>query len=239
MIDIINEHSCAKPSFITCVNAVSGFPYQGKVLIATFDPAKFQQSDFSQLQVGVPPFLSKTTLRRRAEYLAGRYVAKVLLADLGYEQFDLIKAKEGAPCWPAGVSGSLSHSGNLAAGALHASEFLSSVGIDIESWLNEEHAVKIKEAILSDEESNRLNCLSESQKVTLLFSAKESFFKAIYPKAGVRFDFRDVELVRLDSGLRRFTLRLKKKLNKTFFNGRCLNGSYCFHEEKVITLVAY
>lgn len=228
-----------KPSFITGIDVLSCVHYPGKLMVAEFDMSRFQERDFSLLQVPVPASLSKAAHRRRAEYLAGRYVAKRLLADFGYQPFDLTKEKSGAPGWPAGIHGSLSHSGNRVAGALHASAFFSGVGIDIESRLNEEHAVNIKEAILTHEESNRLRFLSESQKVTLLFSAKESFFKAVYPKAGVRFDFRDVEIVGLDLHLRQFTLRLKKKLNNTFCSGYCLNGNYFFYKDKIITLIAY
>lgn len=228
-----------KPPFITYVDALKDLYYHGKVLVAKFDFLKFQQSDFSQLNVTAPPFLNKATFRRRAEYLTGRYIMKVLLADLGYTKFNLMREQGGSPGWPEGITGSLSHSGNMAAGALHSSEFLSGVGIDIESRIDEKHAVEIKSAILSYEESNRLNFLSESKKVTLIFSAKESFFKAIYPKTGVRFDFLDVEIVRLDVYSRRFTLRLKRNLNATFRIGYCLNGSYCFREGKIITLVDY
>jgi 4'-phosphopantetheinyl transferase EntD len=43
---------------------------------------------------------------------------------------------------------------------------------------------------------------------TLIFSAKECLFKALFPRARVYFDFRDCVLTRIDPAERRFEARL-------------------------------
>jgi len=59
---------------------------------------------------------------------------------------------------------------------------------------------------------------------TLVFSAKESLFKALFPPTRRRFDYLDCALVSLDPQARRFVLRFRPPFDMGFgaaeFEGR-------------------
>ncbi len=84
----------------------------------------------------VPPNVAVAALEieeasRRAEFAAGRECARVALARLGQEAGDIGMEADGAPAWPAGIVGSLSHSQGLAAATVARSEDLAGLGLDL------------------------------------------------------------------------------------------------------------
>src|SRR3989440_8524351 len=78
-----------------------------------------------------PAFASSVVKVRRASG-AARIVARQLLARLGYRQCPLPKAPSGAPIWPAGVVGSLTHDSRVAVAAVATSRDVGALGIDVE-----------------------------------------------------------------------------------------------------------
>ena len=69
--------------------------------------------------------------------------------------------------------------------------------------------------------------------IALMFSAKESLFKALYPQVGVYFDYLDAEIVQVDSGY--VELRLLKALNNTFSKGDSFRIAFLFQDRHVLT----
>ena len=76
-------------------------------------------------------FASSVVKVRRASG-AARIVARQLLAQLGHEHCAVPKAPSGAPIWPAGVVGSLTHDSRVAVAAVGRRRDVAALGIDVE-----------------------------------------------------------------------------------------------------------
>jgi 4'-phosphopantetheinyl transferase EntD len=131
---------------------------------------------------------------RQAEFAAGRTAARLALADLGLPPVAVPMGADRAPHWPAGLAGSLTHAGGVALAAVLRAP--AAVGIDIEP--DADLPADVLDSILTPAERAALPDLRAARVV---FSAKEAFFKAQYPRTGrmIGFDAADVALQ--DGGL--------------------------------------
>ncbi|MGW6569556.1 4'-phosphopantetheinyl transferase family protein [Streptomyces sp. NPDC054975] len=133
---------------------------------------------------------------RRAEFAAGRHCARLALEGLGIPPAPIPSGPRGEPCWPDGVVGSLTHCAGFRAAAVARREDVRAVGIDAEP-----HAPLpdgVLEAIALPEERAHLGNLRRDRPGIswdrLLFSAKESVYKAWFPLAGRRLDFDEARI---------------------------------------------
>jgi 4'-phosphopantetheinyl transferase EntD len=69
---------------------------------------------------------------RRRQYAAVRSCARACLARLGYARVPILPGIGGAPTWPAGVLGSMTHCAGYAAAAVGPLSRISAIGIDAE-----------------------------------------------------------------------------------------------------------
>lgn len=145
-------------------------------------------------------FLPPTAVeRRRREFATGRACARRALAALGAPAHGpLPRDERGAPVWPPGTLGSITHcTGYRAAVAARAGE-ATALGIDAERRprpLSE----RASAVIATDWESSQLARLQREfvsllPWSTLLFSAKEAVYKAWHPHARRPLSFRDAEV---------------------------------------------
>src|SRR6266545_1189255 len=88
--------------------------------------ATFQTPD-----IRIPRELENAVSRRQAEFLAGRYAAELALANLGITGV-VERASNGAPLWPQGVVGSITHGGGLVAAVVGSASHYAGIGIDAE-----------------------------------------------------------------------------------------------------------
>ncbi|MFI7444863.1 4'-phosphopantetheinyl transferase [Nonomuraea indica] len=134
--------------------------------------------------------------RRRAEFATGRHCARAALARLGFPPAPVLADERGAPVWPSGVVGSITHCAGYRAAAVSVDVL--SVGIDAEPCRPLPDGVL--EAISLPREREMLARLGDAQPWDrLLFSAKESVYKAWYPLARRLLGFEDA-LVDIDAG---------------------------------------
>ena len=70
--------------------------------------------------------------KRRLEFSAGRFCARMALSQLGVHDFSLLPDADRVPLWPPGVVGSISHCSGLAVAAVARSESVKSIGVDVE-----------------------------------------------------------------------------------------------------------
>ena len=125
---------------------------------------------------------------RRNEFIGGRRCARAALADLGQAAVALPADADGVPVWPSDVLGSISHSRGLCCAVAANAAVLAGLGLDLEktnrlSSRAMERVVHAAEAAF----------VGESQRFgSLLFSAKEAFFKAQYPVWGAQPNFKDL-----------------------------------------------
>ena len=136
---------------------------------------------------------------RRREFTSVRVCARRSLARLGHAPAPLVPGVDGAPGWPQGLVGSMTHRIGYRAAALARAEDVGAVGIDAEPHLPLPSGVE--EAVALPEERRRIDELRADYPLfawdRLLFSAKESLYKAWYPLTGQRLGFEDAT-VRLD-----------------------------------------
>ena len=101
------------------------------------------------------------------------------------------------PLWPEGISGAITHSGNWAAAAAGKSSDVSGIGIDLED-LERQVDSRISRHVCIPEEKKWLqecgeDCLEQNLKI--IFSAKESIFKAFFPYSRTYLHFHDARIL--------------------------------------------
>ncbi|PMG78023.1 4'-phosphopantetheinyl transferase family protein [Vibrio lentus] len=189
--------------FILSTN--SWYDFKGEVCwaLCRFNTLKFRRELFSVLNVERPESLEMATDKRLAEYLAGRYSALLSLNNHN-ERFNTPQSinisKHRYPIWPAGFIGSISHCNDQAVSITAKSNKLLSVGVDIELYLSAKMSEKVSWKIHNAEEMSILLSAGIDANIatTLLFSAKESIFKAVYPLVKFYFGFMAVRITQIN-----------------------------------------
>ena len=145
---------------------------------------------------------------RRREFATGRLCAHRALAALGVRDAPVMRGQRRMPLWPDGVVGSITHSGGACAAAVARRAEFAGVGLDAEAL--EPLSERVLARICSDAERRALARLPEHAPElwgTVVFSAKESLYKAYFPLTGAFLGFRDAE-VALDPASGAFEARL-------------------------------
>lgn len=146
--------------------------------------------------------------KRRQEFATVRHCARQALGQLGLPPVPLLPGERGAPQWPAGVVGSMTHCQGYRAAALARSAELLAIGIDAEP--NDALPEGVPRLVLRQEEAQMLAELAAGAPDVhwdrLLFSAKESVYKAWYPLARRWLDFHEASVTIFANG--RFEARL-------------------------------
>lgn len=206
-----------------------------------FEHHPLSPQDWLRHGIALPSSLNKAGPKRRAEFLAGRLCAQRALLRLQGHTYVPSIGQDKAPTWPKGTVGSITHSDHWAAALVAKQEQFLGVGIDIERCLSKEDGQKLAGTLLTANERERLNELTVEQlalMVTLIFSLKESLFKALYPLVGKRFYFEDAELVAWDNAAGTARLRLLSDLDRQWPADRELEACFALMDGHVISLVA-
>ncbi len=177
---------------------------------------------------------------RRREFAAVRRCARSALAGLGVARVPLLRDDRGAPCWPAGVVGSMTHCAGYAAAAVAWSATVRAVGIDAEP--HDPLPDGVLDVVAGSDEAEavaRLRALRpEVCWDRVLFSAKESVYKAWYPLTGGWLDFEQVH-VDLDVATAGFVARLDVPDHGARpLPGRILRGRWAAPGGLLLTAVA-
>lgn len=165
--------------------------------------------------------------RRQAEFQAGRELAAALLAAAGSPITHVGVAPDRAPIWPDGYIGSISHSRLLVGVAVARRQDVRALGIDIEAIATEREVEAIESVCMRPEEHDiDTGALTRAQFATLLFSAKEAFYKCMHPLTRVEFDFTDVSVTRIDPAAQRLEMRLLREATPEFRPGHRFHCGY-------------
>ncbi|HTC59264.1 MAG TPA: 4'-phosphopantetheinyl transferase superfamily protein [Solirubrobacteraceae bacterium] len=147
--------------------------------------------------------------KRRREFATGRMCARSALQKLGFPASAILRGPRGEPLWPAGAVGSITHCDGYRAAAVARSSEIVTVGIDAEP--HAELPEGVYEQIARPEELVLLRRLRSEWTAVhwdrLLFSVKESVYKAWFPLAARWLGFEDVS-VSLEAGTHKFVARL-------------------------------
>jgi 4'-phosphopantetheinyl transferase EntD len=148
--------------------------------------------------------VARAVEKRRREFVTARACARRALTQLGEAPRAIPAGPKGEPLWPAGFVGSLTHCDGYRACAVARSGDLATVGVDAEP--NQPLPDGLLGDIALPEEREWLRHLAREVPGThwdrLLFSIKESVYKAWFPLAGRWLGFEDavVSIDRLQSG---------------------------------------
>ena len=147
---------------------------------------------------------------RRREFATGRACARTALARLGLSTGAVGREPGGAPQWPEGTVGSITHCIGYRAAAVATAKDVLSLGMDAES--NEPLPDQgMLDLIASHDERGRLRELAAGTPGVswdrLLFSAKESVYKTWFPLARCWLGFESADVV-IDASGGTFTARL-------------------------------
>ena len=149
----------------------------------------------------------------------------------------ILRGSRREPLFPAGATGSITHTGGYCAAVAASRDAVASIGIDAEA--NEPMTRRLLERIASADECRMVDEASAAlpglHAARLLFSIKEAVYKAWYPLARVPLGFRDAEL-RLDVGAGLCTVRLRHEPVPASW--RDIVCRWAWDDERVYALVA-
>lgn len=169
----------------------SSFTFAGHTLFRIgFDATTLQPADLLWLPHHAQ--LARFAPRRQAEHLAGRMAAVMALRHAGCRAQAPAIGSHREPLWPEGFTGSITHIAGVALAVAIKRDLPSQgVGIDTENVLDEAGAAEIAAGAIDETERRLLgrSPLPFPLAVTLAFCAKESLFKALFPKVGEWFGF--------------------------------------------------
>ncbi|MBJ3781797.1 enterobactin synthase subunit EntD [Enterobacter asburiae] len=196
----------------------------------SFDPATFTDADLLWLPHHAE--LSHAGRKRKADHLAGRIAAAYALNERTIPGI----GPSGEPLWPDGMSGSITHSG-MQAMAVVIRERQALIGIDCEAILPENEAREIKNGIIDAQEEPVLSHSGYPLPLalTLVFSAKESLFKALFPRVQAYMGFDSARVTKLDD--KTLTLALTRQL-AGFNEGAAFTLHWQLQGEQAITLLS-
>lgn len=140
--------------------------------------------------------VARAVARRRAEFATARACARAALARLGEPAVPILRGPRGAPQWPAGVTGSITHCDGYRAAAVARISHTLALGLDAEP--NEKLPDGVPETIAIAEERDEIAGLTAAEPDVcwdrLLFCAKESVYKAWFPMTQRWLDFRSARV---------------------------------------------
>jgi 4'-phosphopantetheinyl transferase EntD len=147
--------------------------------------------------------------KRRREFVTARLCARAGLRRLGLPPAPILPGERGAPGWPVGVVGSMTHCAGYRAAAVARATDVATLGIDAE--VNDVLPDGVLDMVARPEDHIGLRRLPRTAAPVcwdrLLFSAKESVYKAWFPVARRWLGFEQA-VVTIDPVARTFTARL-------------------------------
>lgn len=186
----------------------------------------------------LPPQLQFAGPKRQKEFLAGRQCAVEAFAKADY----LLRTPLGLdadrlPCWPDGWLGSISHAGEGACAIVGRRADHSALGVDMECLVDKQVAMESRYQIASSGEFEVVSALPPDRAFTLLFSAKEALYKALYPSLRRFFDFSAAQAVSMQSNL--LWLQLSEDWGADRPEGTRVPVRFVFRGDYVFSLVSY
>ncbi|MGH4035052.1 4'-phosphopantetheinyl transferase family protein [Actinomycetota bacterium Odt1-20B] len=146
---------------------------------------------------GEAEVIAKSVAKRRGEFITVRHCARTALARIGVAPAAILPGERGAPGWPEGVAGSMTHCTGYRAAVVAPTSDVASVGIDAEPAepISDPDVLRL---VADDEERAALAALAAAHPEVpwdrLLFSAKESVYKTWFPLTRQWLDFDEAHL---------------------------------------------
>ena len=199
----------------------------------------YKRELFQQHAIDFPSDLNSAVEKRCSEYLAGRLAAQQAVLNLTNQHLPILRNKDQTPLWPTGVIGSITHTSEHAIAVAALSKDHQAMGIDFENWIFPNIANEIASSIINSRESTLINQsgFEFNQGLTLIFSAKESLYKALYPSVGYLFGFEYAQMNQIDMKLGEFSISLQRDLNETYRKGWQTKGKFHNSDQSTLTFI--
>lgn len=211
--------------------------YQTQIRLSEFDCLNvshfcFKESSLIGADCGSditkPLDYEKWRSKRKETFLAGRLAVRHAQACLNEAAKDIPKSEDGSPVWPNEYTGSISHTDSQAVAVLlpRSQGVIQYIGIDLER-LDNADKLDAADLIGCEDEFVKLKSagIEKAQRALLLFSLKESVYKALYPTVGEYFDFLDVVLVSIEQ-TDVFVFQVRRTLSRRIKSGYLVKGRY-------------
>jgi enterobactin synthetase component D len=189
-------------------------------------------ADAGQLlsEVALPGELARAVPMRKLHFRAGRFCALQALRGLDPRSAaaSLPRTARGVPAWPAGRTGSITHTDGFVSAAVARSSDVTAIGIDTERVMTAARASQVAAVVASSSELTdvrRAGC-DRLEALTLVFSAKETVFKCLYGTVERFFDFHDVRIAEADARAGTFIARVVNALSSAFPAGTTFEGRF-------------
>jgi 4'-phosphopantetheinyl transferase EntD len=167
--------------------------------------------------------IAKAVDKRRREFTTARGCARAALAKLGVRPVPIVPGLRGAPQWPGGVVGSITHCDGYRACAVARSSDIVTIGLDAEP--HDRLPDGVLDAVSLEPERVRVAELTAAVPGVrwdrLLFCVKESVYKAWFPLTSRWLGFEEA-CVDFDPASQSFVARLL--VTGPVVNGRALTG---------------
>jgi len=206
-----------------------------ELVVLEFDAESFVPQSFEQFKQPLPELIKKAVHKRQAEYLAGRICATQALTALNIYNPIVHTADDRVPIWPTGTFGSITHTKGIAAAIAGLQNRATAVGIDVEKLMKDSQEIKLQTHILRDDEQTQFHELSKqvTHPLSVIFSAKESIYKALYPFVKKYFGFDKARLIALNETI--LTFEIMHNLSKQVQTGLEVNVHYQLINDLVFT----
>lgn len=147
----------------------------------------------------MPGDIGQSAVRRRLSFIGGRLCAEYALEQLGLPHQSVDRHNCGAPVWPPGTCGSITHTDEFACAAVMRADEVFSLGIDSENIFSDREFEDVHSLCCTPGERAMLaNVRNRNLIGTILFSAKESFYKSFHSIVQRYIDFSEIEITGID-----------------------------------------
>lgn len=211
------------------------WPLAQSLASVTLDLEGYDRELFTELGIPCPQAIYHSTVKRQAEYLASRWLAREVFSRYGIQDFILSNAANRSPQWPDGYTGSLSHSGGQIFLLTDPQGRL--CGNDVEQIMSSTVAAEITPLLVSPQEQQLLAALPAApcQVATLVFTLKESLYKALWPRVRCELDFLQAEVVAIDFQRGNATLQLTETLDRHWQAGDSLHFRFTLCDKRAFS----
>ncbi len=216
----------------------SSLPGDPCACIVDFDATEFEPIAFELALLSCPPDIAASVPKRQAEYFFGRLAARLALDPLGHAGCEVRRGSMREPIWPEGVIGSISHSSGRAAAVAWPQRRRRGVGLDLEVPPDAAAIEALLTTVVDDAERARIALVPMHDRtvLTIVFSAKESLFKAVSASVGHYFGFEAVRLSDFDLERRLVSLEIRENLCPRLQPGTtCVVHFLLLDDETVLT----
>ncbi len=204
-----------------------------------FDPSR--ESDLNWEKLTDEVMTPKAVLKRRQEFVAGRYCAFEAIG--GDQEFNIKQIEmneDRSPRWPDPWVGSITHCHGFASAAVARKSQYQSLGIDTEVIMTDDGAKRVEKQILLEAESvlwreHFQQNFRFNEFVTLIFSAKEALYKCLNPLVGKYFGFHEAQVLEVDLNSEKIKFELLTDLSIDFRRAQLLTGHFSIDPSRIHT----